>query len=603
MNARVPSLLCLTFQILATLPPGIIFHKIWPSLRRSWRQKLVLLLSPLQLLILDELLEIEDKKPASLKFHFSWPSLNQRDVSRSKEEYVERLWKYHWQEIVTLHQSQTQTGMCEQDNALEKIATVLLKSNQSQEKHGDKRPKTLSYSQKLCNLLQATGWIDVLRPVMALDSATPLDLVLTLILKNVRTLKLHHSFLSQVNLHPVLRKLVGVRHLEFHTLLTQPEIAQNVRLLFQNSNPEELTRVGFLFCKLYDGRIFRDIMESLAKLLDIPAKREFHLELVSTRINSPSIDALGNFLSRVSIQKLRLSSNDSSDQEIGYLIEKVICKSPQMTEIKLTDNEVGEMTLKVLGDLLSSPNCQIKTLDLANCDLDGYAIPQLTQSLSVNKSLRTLDISDSSLGSSGSQAFQKAFQLNRGIRCINLDHCQPGVDGSSCLLEGLLGCEKLEKISFLGNFINNEASFKALLCLLTQHPNLQHMSIDFCFSNATGFTLSDRLFMYLPLFTLTALSLPNSRLSDRAIEPLARQIQQHKVNILQLNLSNNHITDVGLELLSKALSSGPNCKHLVLNLSRNRITQSCMHPNIKLFDVNPARGRIRMTSHDGFDEW
>ncbi|ORX91004.1 RNI-like protein [Basidiobolus meristosporus CBS 931.73] len=594
----VPSLVALTIQIVASFPPGRIFRCVWPALRRSWRQQVLKLLSPLQLLILDELLATSGDNSA-----IPWPSSHTPGTSGTKEEYCEKLWKQHWSDIVFLHQPDVQNAGCERDCALERVAAELFFwSRPSRPGHEDKRIKHLSLSSKLSSLLQTPGWTDILLSGEFVEDKTPLDLVFSLILKNVQTLKLHHSFLSRTRLEPVLRKLTGVRHLEFHTLLTQPEIGQNVKLLFQNCDPRKLTRVGFLFCKLHDHGVFREILESLAALFDVSFEYKLHLELVSTRIHTASIDVLGSFLSRIAVHTLRLSSNDSDDLEIGYLVDKAINKAPHITEIRITDNEVGEATLKILGDLLSSPGCQMATLDLANCDLDGCAIPHLTKSLCVNKSLRTLDISDSSLGPRGSQAFQEAFQCNRGIRHINLDHCQPGVDGSARLLEGLLGCSELESVSFLGNFINNEESFRALLRLLTLHPALQHMSIDFCFSNATGFSLSDRLFHSLSRVTLNSLSLPNSRFSDRAIEPLVRQIQGHNLHLLQINLCGNHVTDVGLDQLSIALASGPNSR-LVLNLAHNRTTKPSSHPNIRLLNENPTRGRIRMTSHDGFDEW
>ena len=75
----------------------------------------------------------------------------------------------------------------------------------------------------------------------------------------------------------------------------------------------------------------------------------------------------------------------------------------------------------------------------------------------------------------------------------------------------------------------------------------------------------------MPNKTIQKLNLNKTDLSDRVIEKMGLYLEQQDINLLDLDLSRNFISDEGIKVLSKSLMANKTLKYL--NLRHNRIRE------------------------------
>ena len=73
-------------------------------------------------------------------------------------------------------------------------------------------------------------------------------------------------------------------------------------------------------------------------------------------------------------------------------------------------------------------------------------------------------------------------------------------------------------------------------------------------------------------------------MQDKVVEKMGLYLKQEDIALIDLDVSRNHITDVGLKHLSAALKDNKGVKYL--NLSGNKIKEDAMEDLVELLSVN-----------------
>ncbi|XP_072894538.1 NACHT, LRR and PYD domains-containing protein 3-like isoform X1 [Hemitrygon akajei] len=210
------------------------------------------------------------------------------------------------------------------------------------------------------------------------------------------------------------------------------------------------------------------------------------------------------------IQKLWLRDVDLKDSGAEDLVSALSTK-PSLTELNLSDNELGDSGVKLVSAALRNPECKIQKLWLRDVDLTDSGAKDLVSALSTNPSLTELNLSDNKLGDSGVKLVSAAL---RNPEC------------------------KIQKLGLRGVGLTDSGA-EDLVSALSTKPSL------------------------------TELDLSLNELGDSGVKQVFAALRNPECKIQKLQLSDVGLTDSGVEDLVSALSTNPSLT--VLNLGSNSL--------------------------------
>mmetsp|Transcript_12219 Transcript_12219/g.21980 ORF Transcript_12219/g.21980 Transcript_12219/m.21980 type:complete len:654 (+) Transcript_12219:170-2131(+) len=177
------------------------------------------------------------------------------------------------------------------------------------------------------------------------------------------------------------------------------------------------------------------------------------LEIVSCNLGDETIRMLASALSRRenkgSLQRIILDANGIGDESGSELVHTLNHGYDNLTHLSLGDNELGSKACIALGDLLSSPNTQLKSLDIENNQIDDGCITVLTNGLSSNTVLNELRLSfNCSITQAGWKTFSTCLQNPRSsLEILDLSSTNIADDGAIALGRGLMNNNTLTTLS------------------------------------------------------------------------------------------------------------------------------------------------------------
>jgi Ran GTPase-activating protein (RanGAP) involved in mRNA processing and transport len=165
-----------------------------------------------------------------------------------------------------------------------------------------------------------------------------------------------------------------------------------------------------------------------------------------------------------SIQDINLSGCNLTDEHAEILIRAFHHHGHSSLEtMDLNGNFCGHRASTALADILRSPSCKLRKLDIGCQRGNGsFNSKLLSAALASNSSLEVLDISNMSLGDEHAKHLVEALVVNTALRDLYLSRNRVTVEGINYLAERLPEIKGLKKLSLWGNLLTESAADKLL---------------------------------------------------------------------------------------------------------------------------------------------
>ncbi|XP_076137441.1 NACHT, LRR and PYD domains-containing protein 12-like [Alosa pseudoharengus] len=227
------------------------------------------------------------------------------------------------------------------------------------------------------------------------------------------------------------------------------------------------------------------------------------------------------------------------------IVVSVLQSTNALIKLDLGENYLGDSGVKLLSKGLSSPDCKLQTLRLADCKLTEKSYEMVASVLQSPNSLQQLDLSDNYLGDSGVQLLSKGLSSsNCKIHTLRLTDCKLSARSCGIVASVLQSPNSLIELDLSHNVLRDSGVYLLSKGLSSSHCKLQTLRLADC------------------------------KLTDKLGEIVASVLQSPN-SLLQLNFSNNDPGDSGVQLLSKGLSSS-NSILQILRLADCKLTyKSC----------------------------
>ncbi|XP_062340617.1 NACHT, LRR and PYD domains-containing protein 12-like isoform X2 [Osmerus eperlanus] len=217
--------------------------------------------------------------------------------------------------------------------------------------------------------------------------------------------------------------------------------------------------------------------------------------------------------------------------------------SSDLTELDLSNNNLGDSGMKLLSAGLRNPLCKLETLRLSGCHITEKGCASLSSALNSTSFLRQLELSNNDL-------------KDAGIKQLSV-----GLGNPLC---------KLETLRLSGCHIKEEGC-ASLASALKSNPVLRELHLSKCDLQILDMKVFSSL-QENPLCKLESLRLSDCQITEEGCASLGSALKSNPSLLRDLDLSNSDLTDSGMKLLSAGLGN-PLCKLETLRLSDCHITE------------------------------
>ncbi|XP_056588600.1 NACHT, LRR and PYD domains-containing protein 12 [Triplophysa dalaica] len=318
----------------------------------------------------------------------------------------------------------------------------------------------------------------------------------------------------------------------------------------------------------------------------------YHLRELDLHWNNPGDDGVEKLSAVIQhplskLETLWLSYGLLTEKTCQALASALMSNFSTLKALDLSGNALHDSGIKILSYGLRSPNCQMAVLRLALCEITEIGICDLASALVLNPvSLRELDLRQNLIKDSGLARLSEVVEKS-SCRLETLRLGESGVtkEGCAVLAAALkLNPSYLTELEMRNNVLT-DTGLKLLSPVLRNHStkitklDLSQcgLTIDCCDPLAT--ILGERS------SSLKELNLGGNNLQDLGVKILCGGFKNAQCQLEILRLGNCGITGDACTVLGSALRS--NQSHLIeLDLSENYLTDSAVRPLSVLLD-NP----------------
>ncbi|XP_042560232.1 NACHT, LRR and PYD domains-containing protein 3-like isoform X1 [Clupea harengus] len=230
-----------------------------------------------------------------------------------------------------------------------------------------------------------------------------------------------------------------------HMLLMSEEVLDEFDLKTYNTSDEGRRRMipalrSFRTAKLAECSLTDKSCEMVATVLQ-SRNSLTELDLSDNDLGDSGVQLLSDGLSspHCKLQTLRIAECTLTDKSCGIVAAVLQSPNNSLTELDLSNNDLGDSGLQPLSNGLSSSNCKLQTLRIAECTLTNKSCGILAAVLqSPNNSLTELDLSNNDLGDSGLQPLSNGLSSsNCKLQTLRLSDCLISEKGCICLASAL----------------------------------------------------------------------------------------------------------------------------------------------------------------------
>ncbi|KAM7108464.1 ribonuclease inhibitor isoform 4-T6 [Ciconia maguari] len=264
----------------------------------------------------------------------------------------------------------------------------------------------------------------------------------------------------------------------------------------------------------------------------------------------------------IRLDDCNLSSSNCED------LSSIINTNPNLTELKLNNNELGDAGIEYLCKGLLMPSCSLQKLWLEYCELTADIVEALNAALQSKPTLKELSLSNNTLGDTAvKQLCRGLVEASCNLELLHLENC--GITSDSCqeISAVLSNKSSLIDLSVGDNKIGD--SGLALLCQGLMHPNCKIQKLWLWDCDLTSASCKDLSRLISTKETLTEISLIDNNLRDLGMEMLCQALKDPKSKLQELWIRECGLTTACCKAVSSALSMN---KHLkVLHMGENKL--------------------------------
>eukprot|EP00071_Canis_lupus_P037879 XP_022271436.1 NACHT, LRR and PYD domains-containing protein 3 isoform X2 [Canis lupus familiaris] len=268
------------------------------------------------------------------------------------------------------------------------------------------------------------------------------------------------------------------------------------------------------------------------------------------------------------IKDLKLCASflpESSEVVCKYLASVLIC-NPNLTELDLSENPLGDTGVKYLCEGLRHSNCKVEKLDLSTCCLTDASCMELSSFLQVSQTLKELFVFANTLGDTGVQHLCEGLQHTKGIlENLVLSECSLSAACCESLSQVLSSSRSLTRLLLINNKIE-DLGLK-LLCEGLKQPDCPLKDLALWTCHLTGECCQDLCNALYTNEYLRDLDLSDNALGDEGMQVLCEGLKQPSCKLQTLWLAECHLTDACCGALASVLSRNENLT--LLDLSGN----------------------------------
>ncbi|XP_067114430.1 NLR family CARD domain-containing protein 3-like isoform X8 [Osmerus mordax] len=242
--------------------------------------------------------------------------------------------------------------------------------------------------------------------------------------------------------------------------------------------------------------------------------------------------------------------------------------SSDLTELDLSNNNLGDSGMKLLSAGLRNPLCKLETLRLSGCHITEEGCASLSSALNSTSFLRQLELS------------------NNDLKDAAIKQLSAGLGNPLC---------KLETLRLSGCHIKEEGC-ASLASALKSNPVLRELHLSKCDLQILDMKVLSSL-QENPLCKLESLRLSDCQITEEGCASLGSALKSNPSLLRDLNLSNSDLTDSGMKLLSAGLGN-PLCKLETLRLSGCHIKEEGCASLASALKSNPVLRELHLSKCD-----